>query len=135
MATQKDLIQRETEVTDKISTQVRTIAAGLIIFTWGIFNSSEGTLASGMRRMLIPLLLIVDVLCILALSADFLQYIFAKITVDKAFNNIVNDGYAYDDEWTCYRAQNWAFWSKIVLSGLAILMTFTLTAYALAKWH
>ena len=129
MATQKDLIDREKEVTDKISAQVRTIAAGLIIFTWGIFNSTEATLAAEMKRVLVPLLLVVDILCILALGADFLQYVF--VTVGKAFNNPVGTEFAYDDEWTSYRAQNWAFWAKIVLAGLAILMIILLALYAL----
>jgi hypothetical protein len=134
MATQNEILAREKDVTDKISTQVRTISGGLIVFTWSIYNSSEHTLAAGMRGVLAPLFLVVDFFCIAALSADFVQYVCAKLSVESSLNQPIdaaNDLYGYNDEWISYKAQYWAFWLKIILCGLAILLACFLTVYGL----
>jgi len=134
MATQNEILAREKDVTDKISTQVRTIAAGLIVFTWSIYNASEHTLAAGMKNVLAPLFLVVDILCIGALLADFLQYVFAKVSVESSLNEPIdakNDVYGYNDEWISYKAQYWTFWAKIALCSLAILLACFLTVYGL----
>src|SRR4051794_15346130 len=105
MATKKDILDRKKEVTDKISTQVRTIAAGLIVFTWSVYSSTEHGMASAMKSVLTPLLLVIDLLCVFALSADFLQYMSSWLTTDKALKdseNISQDDYTYDDEWISY---------------------------------
>ncbi len=136
MATQLEILAREKDVTDKISTQVRTISVGLIVFTWSIYNASEHTLASGMKSVLAPLFLVVDFLCIGALFADFLQYVFAKVAVENSLNQPIdakNDIYGYNDDWISYKAQYWSFWLKIVLCGLAILFACFLTAYGLME--
>jgi hypothetical protein len=135
MATQNEILAREKDVTDKISTQVRTISAGLIVFTWSIYNAADNTLAAGMKNVLAPLFLVVDILCIAALSADFLQYVCAKVSVENSLNqpmDAAKDMYGYDDEWLSYKGQYWAFWAKIVLCGLAIVLACILTAYSLA---
>ena len=138
MATQNDILAREKDVTDKISTQVRTIAVGLIVFTWSIYNASDHTLAAGMKTVLAPLFLVVDIFCIGALLADFLQYVFAKVSVENSLNEPIDAGadiYGYNDEWISYKAQYWAFLSMIDLCGLAILFAFFLTAYGLLEFR
>jgi len=135
MATQNEILAREKDVTDKISTQVRTISVGLIVFTWSIYNSAENTLAAAMRNVLAPLFLVVDILCIAALSADFIQYVCAKVSVENSLNQPIdaaNDVYGYHTGWLSYKGQYWAFWAKIVLCGLAIALACVLTAYGLA---
>jgi len=136
MATQNEILAREKDVTDKISTQVRTISVGLIVFTWSIYNAADHTLAAGMKRVLAPLFLVVDILCIAALSADFIQYVCAKVSVENSLNQPIdaaNDVYGYHTGWLSYKGQYLAFWTKIVFCGLAIALACILTAYGLAE--
>jgi len=137
MASEKDILDREKEVTDKISTQVRTISVGLIVFTWSIYNAAEHTLAAGMKRVLSPLFVVVDILCVLALGADFLQYVCAKVAVENSLNEPMdraNNLYGYKAAWLSYRAQYWTFWSKIAFCGAAIALALIVTLYGLAEF-
>ena len=126
MATLKEVLERKKEVTDKISIQVRTISAALIVFTWSIFSSVDSSKAAEIRKVFTPFLLLIDIFAILALAADFLQYVCAQRVVENALSvpeSKSSGNYLYDDEWPSYRAQNWAFLLKQIFCATAVLLT------------
>ncbi len=71
---------------DKISTQVRTLALGIIALIWLLLIGKDlpFTLTSSVKGQFI----IVGFICLLVLIADFVQYLFffffANSTIDKA---------------------------------------------------
>lgn len=130
MATEADLIAREKDVTDRISTQVRTLAAGLIVFTWSIFNSTEGTFSAAIRKGMTPFLLLIDLFAIFALVFDVGQYMLAEMVIDESWAKPVKAAtetapaeYTYYDKTTIYRAQKWVFWLKTACCGAAVALT------------
>src|SRR5205823_9192939 len=62
-------------VTDKISTQIRTLGLGLLAFTWGALVS-QAQIARDLTAARKWQLLIISLLAIVGLLADFLQYVF-----------------------------------------------------------
>ena len=130
MATEADLIAREKDVSDKISTQVRTLAAGLIVFTWSIFNAADGTFSAGIRKGMTPFLLLIDLFALFALAFDVGQYIFAQLVINESWAKPVKAAteteaaqYTYYNQTTIYRAQYWTYWAKQICCGAAVALT------------
>lgn len=77
-----DVIEELQFLSDRISTQVRTIAIGLLAITWAILvgdSSFLRKLSEGLGKSL----LLIALLCIFVLLLDFLQYVTSYIYVDK----------------------------------------------------
>src|ERR1700754_1537847 len=121
MASKQDVLDRQKEVTDKISTQVRTIAAGLIVFTWGIYTGTADITVE-LTKKFAPLLITVDLLCIAAILADFLQYLCAYQVVKDAMGRMRAGNLQdvkYNDTALTFRCQNIFFSAKQVLLAVA----------------
>lgn len=129
MASKQDVLDRQKEVTDKISTQVRTIAAGLIVFTWGIYTGTADITVE-LAKKFSPLLIAVDALCVAAILADFLQYLCAYQVVKDALHKLRAGNLQdvkYDDTTLTFRCQNYFFTAKqVLLAAATALMGCTL---------
>jgi hypothetical protein len=130
VATEADLIAREKDVTDRISTQVRTLAAGLIVFTWSIFNSADATFSAAIRKGMTPFLLLIDLFAIFALILDVGQYMLAEMVINESWAKPVKAAtetepavYTFNDKGIPYRAQTWVFWLKQACCGAAVALT------------
>ena len=126
MASKQDVLDRQKEVTDKISTQVRTIAAGLIVFTWGIYTGTADITVE-LTKKFAPLLITVDLLCIAAILADFLQYLCAYQVVKDAMGRMRAGNLQdvkYNDTALTFRCQNIFFSAKQVLLAVATALMF-----------
>lgn len=133
---EKDLLDRQREVTDKVSTQVRTLAIGLIAFTWTALTTDTPTVKA-MAALVWPWLLLIAGFCFAALLADYGQYVCARLVVDEAYA-YGQDGkgqFSYNTKTWAYRAQTWFYLLKQALLGGGILMAVTtVLAVIVLKW-
>lgn len=77
-----EIIEELRFISDRISTQVRTLALGLLAISWAILVGDSTflhRLSEGLGRSL----LLIAALSVLVLLLDFLQYVTAYIYVDK----------------------------------------------------
>lgn len=140
MAALKDILERRKEVSDKISTQVRTLSVSFLAVVWLFLVPGK----EGAPVFPFPLdknlLLNAGLLAVLAMVVDYLQYAFAylaahdliesttKVTDDKGVESEVTD-YKYDDESAKYIAIKVTFWGKQAL----VAGSFVLLAWAFKK--
>jgi len=128
-----DVYKRLDEVSTIISTQVRTLTAGLLALTW-LF------LASGGDAPELPIvedkrqLLLIAALCIASLLLDLLQYQFryqtafrAKEVAERARSSTAT----YKKDWL-YKAGDICFWGKQLVSAAAAVWLLVLLGKALA---
>jgi hypothetical protein len=117
VVTKKDVLDRRKEMSDKISTQVRTLSVGLLAFTWGLLVS-DSALAKEMTASLKWHLLVIGGMAIVVVLLDFLQYSFGhevalKLLRQMEVSKAKEGEYNYDDP--LWRLQNWLFYAKQVL--------------------
>jgi hypothetical protein len=126
LASLEKIQERLSTVSDRLSTQARTLAIGLIAFFWTILTS-ESSLAKKFSQSFKTQLLGVAGLAILALLFDFLHY-----AVGYRYANIVRKNAEesedkeaeYDYTHPLYRMQNLCFLLKqvCVVSGSVWLL-------------
>jgi hypothetical protein len=125
---QEDLAAELADYSDRISTQVRTIAFGVLGLTWLLL----------VPRPDVPLpitvskqaLIVITLLCILAILAEFCQYLLAEKTTDETFDRAAAKGQsgtaAYDKASFTYRGQLFfyrlKFWLAIGAAGFLIFL-------------
>jgi len=135
MATKKDVIDRLDFVTDRLSTQVRTLGLGVLAVTWGIFVGDSPT-ARGISSSLRILLMLTAACSIFALLLDFLQYVAghrdAKRVLD-AMERERNEEAKYDTSHFTYRIQPLLFSAKQWAATLAALGLLGTIAYHLIR--
>lgn len=130
MASHKDILERRKEVTDKISTQVRTLAVSFVAIVWLFLVPSK----EGSPVLPFPpdktLLLFAGLAAVLAMTVDFLHYVAAYKVTNEVIKTEVPDKeavYSYNYETGFYKAQVWCFWGKqalVAISFLLLLITF-----------
>src|SRR2546430_2655418 len=74
MASEAEILARKKEMSDKISTQVRTLGVGILALTWGL-TVSDSAIAKDITAKLKMPLLWVGTLAIGVIFLDFLQYV------------------------------------------------------------
>ncbi len=124
----QSIIDELQSLSDRVSTQVRTITIGLLAVSWTILVG-ESTALRSLSAELRPKLLIVISLCVGTLVIDFLQYVCGYILVDKTRKEVEAAGKQsgeYD-----YRSPFWImrtgfFWLKQVATLVAAVWFITL---------
>jgi hypothetical protein len=74
MAQKRDVLDQLTSVSDRLSTQVRTVALGILALTWGLLvgdSAAAKDISSHWRGNLVAL----GGLAVLVMFLDFLQYV------------------------------------------------------------
>lgn len=133
MATEQEVLARKKEVSDRISTQVRTLALSFIAVVWlFLVPTKDGppVLPHAPDKLF---LLGAGLTALLAMVIDFLQYVAAYQSVQRALN-VTDDtekspNFQYDYDAIAYRAQTWCFWGK----QLFVATSFLFLAVAFAK--
>jgi hypothetical protein len=121
MATEKEVLERKKETSDKVSTQVRTMGLGLLAFTWGLIIS-DSPLAKAIAETLKWHLLVIGFLSILTVFLDFLQYVVGYQVALRLLRSMEARGADtgdYNYESFLWRAQNWLFYAKQILLAMA----------------
>ena len=108
-------IAKELEfISDKLSTQVRTVALGLLAITWAILVG-DSTFLRKLSEGLGKRLLLIAVLSILVLLVDFIQYVIGYMYVHKTLKAAERQDLTeidYDPESPLYRFRSILFWTK-----------------------
>jgi hypothetical protein len=120
----KEIYQELQVISDCLSTQVRTVALGLLAITWTIFVG-ESALFKKLSETLGKWLLLVAVLSICALLVDFLQYVLGYIYVDQTRKTAESkelDEIDYDPNSLLWRSRTAFFWTKQFLLVAAIIV-------------
>ncbi len=126
----KEIIEELRFISDRLSTQVRMVALGLLAITWTILvgeSSFLRKLSEGLGRSL----LLVAVLSIFVLLVDFLQYVIGYIYVDKTRKAAEAKGLMeidYDPGSLLLRSRFILFWTKQF--ALVVTLVFFLAVLA-----
>ena len=121
MATKDKIIEELLWLSDRISTQVRTLGIGLLAITWG-FLIGQPEISGPVPENLKKHLLIVGILVLCAMICDFLQYFFGYLNTKRLLNNIERENMSeitYDYTTLSYRVRNFFFWFKQILLFLS----------------
>lgn len=119
-------------VTDRLSTQIRTLAIGVLAITWlflaGLKDAPTLKLASSTRP-----LVFIGGLCIVGILTDYLQYLFGYFGTSDAMKRAEAStaqaaSYLYDD-WR-WRGRNLCFNTKQIVIVGACLWLLALIAHA-----
>jgi len=119
-ATYEQVVQRLAVVTDRLSTQVRTLSIGLIAFTWGLFTG-ESAIAKELAQSFKKQIIVIGCLAISALLFDLLQYVAGYKVSKKLLDSMDREKLQeaeFDYRELSYRAQNWFF----ILKQCAVIL-------------
>ena len=128
MATKLKIVEELQWLSDRISTQVRTVGLGLLAITWGLLISQpqiNGPIPDSVKKNL----LIIGVLALSAIVCDFLQYLFAYLNNRLMLRKIENeklDEANYDYGAINYRLRGLFFWLKQILLIVACIWFFVI---------
>jgi hypothetical protein len=118
----KDFILEKNFVTDRISTQVRIIAVGLLATTWSLLIGQLNIL-TGIAECFRIHFILISIIAIIALVLDFLQYKFSYLNLNKKIKsmheNKLNKSEYEEDRY--YKCSIYFFVGKqyILLAGVA----------------
>jgi len=104
MVKKHEVLDQMKSLSDRISTQVRTIALGLLALTWGLLiGESEAAAAfSGESR---HSLILIGGIAIITMCFDFLQYLFGYRNTYALLKEMEREG----KEKGQYRTADWAY--------------------------
>lgn len=123
MATLKSIIEELHFLSDRISTQVRTVAICLIIVAWGfLLGTSKGNLSA--TEDFSRNVLIVGTFALLAMVCDFLQYLFGYLYTNALREEVEKKDpqegkYVYSD--FRYKLRTFFFWTKQIILGVGVI--------------
>ena len=113
MVTRDKVVEELNFVTDKLSTQVRTTALGIVVFVWGLLlgqPSATEDIAREWKRHLVG----IGGAAVLVMFVDFLQYVAAYVNVKSLYDRRGSTG-EYDDSSISYKVRLYLFYAKILL--------------------
>jgi hypothetical protein len=117
---------------DKISTQIRVVSIGLLVFAWTVLVG-ESAFLHKISDALGKRLLLIAALSIGVLLLDFLQYVtgyFNTLKVVRAAEEAAKTHAELDRNSTLYRFRDYLFWAKqIVLIGETVYFIVIIAAY------
>ncbi|WP_431286943.1 hypothetical protein [Roseateles chitinivorans] len=120
-----------TATSNQISSQVRTIVLGVLAFVWLFLSGAKDIPAEIVCAMPKSQLIVVAILCILSLLADWIQYFLGyrcSLKVLKEFDPARPVSAEYDTSTLIYRARGWSFWAKQAFAAAAVAWMLILLA-------
>lgn len=127
MPTEQQVLDRQHQVTDRISAQVRTLAVSFLAVVWLFLIGEDGSpvLSHPPEQ---SLLFGAGGTALIAMVLDFLQYVAGYQVVQHALVNPEQGEYSYNLKTFAYRAQSWLFTTKQLF--LAASFGFLVVAFA-----
>jgi len=112
--TQDELAKELADFSDRISTQVRTIAFGVLGITWLLLvPRPDAPIPITVSKQA---LIWITLVCLLAILTEFCQYLFAEKSTDETFDRAAAKGLtgtaAYNAAAFTYRAQKFCYYLK-----------------------
>ena len=123
MPTLEKVIEDLNWLSDRISTQVRTMSIGLLAITWGLLIGKP-EISQPLPLWLKKNLLAIGILALVVMLSDFLQYFFGLLVVDslrKSMEEMKQTEAEYDYGTITYRLRKLFFWVKLVLVVIACI--------------
>lgn len=130
MATQKDLLERQKEVSGQVSAQTRTSALGLLAISWALLTAHDQPLEAMAAHVPQYQKLALAVLGMFVLVFDMLQYVSATKDVGKALAKAEKDpnkeadydydAFTYKAILRCYRLK----FSVLTIAGILLALIF-----------
>jgi TRAP-type C4-dicarboxylate transport system permease small subunit len=119
-------------ISDRLSTQIRTVGLGLLAISWTVLVGDSEFLRKLSDR-LGRSLLIVSTLCVFVLFIDFLQYvvgyIYAHRTLVKAEAKDLKV-IEYERDNLLFKSRSFLFWSKqLVMVGTLVFFLYAFACY------
>ena len=128
----KEIIEELRFISDRLSTQVRMVALGLLAITWTILVGESAflrKLSEGLGKSL----LLISVLSVFVLLVDFLQYVIGYIYVNKTLKAAEAQGLTetnFDPDSWLFKSRSILFWTKqFVLIATLVFFLAVLTCY------
>lgn len=119
----KDFIVEKNFVTDRISTQIRIIAVGLLVTAWSLLIG-QVNIFKGITACFRIHFILISIIAIITLVLDFLQYKFSYLNLNKKIKsmkekNMDEESVYQEDKY--YKGSNFFFISKqyVLLTGVA----------------
>jgi hypothetical protein len=132
MPNQKELVEELNFSSHTLSTQVRTIAFGALVFAWGLLAGESPSARSVAGQFGVHLIL-VGLLAIVTMFFDFIQYIAAYENARALYNEMNathKEELDYDEKGRLFEVRFYLFYVK--MASLAI--TVSLLLYVLVRW-
>jgi hypothetical protein len=110
-------------LSDRISTQVRTMSIGLLAIAWGLLIGKP-EISQPLPLWLKKNLLAIGILALVVMLSDFLQYFFGLLVVDslrKSMEKMKQTEAEYDYGTITYRLRKLFFWVKLFLVVIACI--------------
>jgi hypothetical protein len=132
VAKTKDIVEELRFISDRLSTQVRMLALGLLAVSWTILVGESAFL----RKLSVDLgnsLLLISALSVFVLLLDFLQYVIGYVNAKKELDAAEAKGstdVTFDPGRFTYRLRTLLFWTKqIVLVATLVMFLSVLIRY------
>lgn len=119
---EKEVLEEKSRVTTRISETTRYLGFGLLASFYAMISSGDPFPQK--LEASSPTLLRLMALCgALAVSLDYLQYVFARWSVQRALDR-TDKPYHYNRKWLSYRAREMCFLTKqvVVLLGCGLFI-------------
>lgn len=126
MATEKEILDDLKGVSTQISALVRSVGLSIIAFVWLLVVGGKDSpvLPKTLDR---NSLVIAGLLALLAMGADYVQYLAGYLSSKRAHESGVGDVYSYKKTWLSYRLRKWFFAIKqVLLIGGFLLLVYTI---------
>jgi hypothetical protein len=118
----KEFISERNFVTDRISTQVRIIAIGLLATTWSLLIGQINTFVNTLPCFRTHFILI-SIIAIIVLFFDFLQYVFSYLNINKKIKFMAKKDLKksdYDED-IYFKCSQFFFTVKIIILFIGIV--------------
>lgn len=126
MLSKADVLGRKKDVSDRISGQVRTLSVSVVAVTWLFLVPGKDGPPPFPRPPDTDYLLIAGASALLALVADFLQYVSNYVMVQSTLaKGESTSSYSYDENSVAWKASDRLFWIKqgLLACGFLFLAT------------
>lgn len=110
----KEIIEELRFISDRLSTQVRMVALGLLAITWTILVGESAFLRK-LSEEVGRRLLLIAVLSIFVLLVDFLQYVIGYTYVNRTLRRAEAQGLKeidFDPDSLLFKSRSILFWTK-----------------------
>ena len=129
MATEKELLERQKEVSGQVSAQTRASALGLLAISWALLTAHDQPLQHMAAHVPQYEDLALSFLAVGVLVFDLLQYVFytqnAVAAVKRAEDSPIKEA-IYDYDAVSYKAARFCYYAKfvvlVVAAGLLLLI-------------
>jgi len=135
MAKKERIVDDLQRLTDRISTQVRTVAIGILAISWGVIVGQPQIVGSD-SESLRKHLAFIGLVALAVMICDFLQYLFGYLSTKKVLLKMEKekaDEAKYDYAAPTYRLAYFFFWFKQVSLLIACAWLFIAIVYFCTK--